>query len=110
MYNRVTSEEVANQLAKAIQLLLIWVQQEILPSSQVRPSESIPDRGQVGNQRFQDSKRLLKATEVAEILGISRSHVYNLMTRGEIPTLRLGTALRVKQSNLEEFINKSKDY
>jgi excisionase family DNA binding protein len=104
MYNRVTSEEVANQIAKGIQLLLTWLEQEILPSSQVRSSESIPDRGQVSNQLFQDSKRLLKATEVAELLGISKSFVYNLMKRGEIPTVRLGTALRVKQSDLEEFI------
>jgi hypothetical protein len=73
MYNRVTPEEVANQIAKGIQLLLTWLEQEILPSSQVRSSESIPDRGQVSNQLFQDSKRLLKATEVAELLGISKS-------------------------------------
>jgi hypothetical protein len=34
---------------------------------------------------------------------------YNLMRRGEIPTVRMGSAVRVKQSDLEEFIKKSKD-
>ena len=34
MNNRVTSEEVANQFAKAIQLLLEWARQEMLIPSQ----------------------------------------------------------------------------
>jgi len=55
------------------------------------------------------SKKLLKAKEVADILQISRSMAYRMMQRGEIPTVRVGSAVRVRGSNLEVFIKKSKD-
>lgn len=57
-----------------------------------------------------EPKRLLKATEVAEMLQVSRAHVYNLMKRREIPTIRMGSAVRVNQSDLEQFIKESKDF
>ena len=50
--------------------------------------------------------KLLKAIEVAERLDISKSKAYQLMQRGEIPTVHLGQAVRVRQQDLEEFINR----
>jgi len=44
---------------------------------------------------------LLRAKEVAEILQISRAMAYTLMQRGEIPTVRIGKARRVRP---EDFI------
>jgi len=44
---------------------------------------------------------LLRANEVAEILQISRAMAYTLMQRGEIPTVRIGKARRVRP---EDFI------
>ena len=49
--------------------------------------------------------RLLKSDEVAEILQISRSMAYALMKRGDIPTVRIGTAVRVRREDLEWYIN-----
>lgn len=46
---------------------------------------------------------LLKATDVAKILNISRSFAYRLMRTGNIPTVRFGRAVRVRPSDLEEF-------
>ncbi len=47
---------------------------------------------------------LLKAREVAEILKISRAMAYNLMLRGEIPTVRIGKCRRVRPEDLIKYI------
>ena len=53
------------------------------------------------------SVRLLKATEVAEILNVSRSMAYMLMERGDLRTVVIGAARRVRPQDLETFIEKS---
>ncbi len=50
---------------------------------------------------------LLKGDDVAKILNVSRSFAFQLMQRGEIPTVRLGRAVRVRPSDLERFITAS---
>jgi len=47
---------------------------------------------------------LLKAKDVAEILMISRGMAYNLLLRGEIPTVRIGKARQVKPEDLIKYI------
>jgi excisionase family DNA binding protein len=47
---------------------------------------------------------LLKAREVAEILKVSRAMAYNLMLRGEIPTVRIGKCRRVRPEDLIKYI------
>ena len=47
---------------------------------------------------------LLKTKDVAEILKISRAMAYNLMQRGEIPTVRIGKARRVRPEDLIKYI------
>lgn len=51
------------------------------------------------------SEKLLKPREVAEMLNISRSLVYQLIRSQEIPTVRIKSTVRVKASDLAEFIN-----
>jgi excisionase family DNA binding protein len=48
--------------------------------------------------------RLLTGDEVAERLQVSLSFAYIMMQRGDIPTVRLGRAVRVRPEDLEEFI------
>jgi excisionase family DNA binding protein len=49
--------------------------------------------------------RLLKAQEVQHILGFRRSKVYELMSSGELPTVRLGPrATRVPADGLRRWI------
>ena len=48
--------------------------------------------------------RLLKSDEVAETLQISRSMAYALMKRGDILTVRIGTSVRVRPEDLENYI------
>jgi len=47
---------------------------------------------------------LLRCEDVARILNISRSLAYQLIQRGEIPSVRLGRAVRVLPKALEQFI------
>jgi excisionase family DNA binding protein len=51
-----------------------------------------------------EPRRLLTGDEVADLLNISRSFAFALMKRGEIPTVKLGRAVRVRPQDLEEFI------
>jgi excisionase family DNA binding protein len=49
-------------------------------------------------------ENLLKSEEVARKLHVSRSFAYLLMKRGDIPTVRIGTAVRVRPEDLEQYI------
>ena len=49
-------------------------------------------------------ENLLKGGQVAEILHVSLSFAYLLMKRGDIPTVRIGKLIRVRQADLERYI------
>ncbi len=48
--------------------------------------------------------QLLKGSDVARILNVSRAFAYRLMAQGEVPTVRLGRAVRVRPRDLTRFI------
>jgi len=50
---------------------------------------------------------ILTAREIADALKISQSYTYRLLALGIIPTLHLGRAVRVRKSDLEDFVTKS---
>ena len=47
---------------------------------------------------------LLRITEAAEYLGISRTKAYELIQRGELRTLRIDTSVRVPRAELERWL------
>jgi len=47
---------------------------------------------------------LLKPTEVAELLGIGRSKSYELIGSGIIPSIRIGSSVRVPVESLRAWI------
>jgi excisionase family DNA binding protein len=49
---------------------------------------------------------LLKAEEVAKALRIGRSKAYELMASGQLPTVRIGRAVRVPAGALEEWVSR----
>ena len=57
-----------------------------------------------GESSFLTLERLLKPTEIADLLNISRSFAYHLLQTGAIPTVRLGKACRVRPQDLAEYI------
>ena len=56
-----------------------------------------------------ENERLLKASDVSRILNISRALAYRLLRQGEIPTVRICHAVRVKSADLEEYIQRSQN-
>ena len=59
------------------------------------------------NQELPKFEKLLKGAEVASLLGVSKSFVYLLMQSGEIPTVRLRHAVRVRPKDLADYIEKN---
>jgi len=52
-------------------------------------------------------EKLLKGSEVARLLNISRSFAYLLMQSGNIPVVRVGHSVRVRPSDLRNYITKN---
>jgi excisionase family DNA binding protein len=46
----------------------------------------------------------LKVPEVAEVLRIARSKVYQLVGEGEIPSVRIGHSVRINRKELESWL------
>jgi excisionase family DNA binding protein len=46
----------------------------------------------------------LKVPEVAEVLRIARSKVYQLVAEGEIPSVRIGHSVRINCKALESWL------
>jgi excisionase family DNA binding protein len=53
-------------------------------------------------------KPLLKAIDISRILKISKSAVYQLMKNGDIPVVKFGKIVRVREEDLDRFILRSK--
>jgi excisionase family DNA binding protein len=53
---------------------------------------------------FPQQTKLMKAIEVAEVLNISRAMAYRLMQTGELRTVSIGTAKRVRRQDLLTYI------
>ena len=47
---------------------------------------------------------LLSVEEVAKMLGLSLSFVYRLVRRKELTAVKIGTAVRIRPEDLEEFV------
>ena len=57
------------------------------------------------NENIND--RLLTADELVEFLHVSKATAYNMMQRGEIPSVRMGRLVRVRLGDLERFIREN---
>ena len=59
-----------------------------------------------GAQVYQNgqSSRLLSPSEVCQELEADRASVYRRLRSGEIPSLKLGSALKVRREDLEEYM------
>jgi excisionase family DNA binding protein len=44
------------------------------------------------------------ATEIAKLLKISKALAYRLIAQGELPAIRFGRTVRVRQEDLDSFI------
>ena len=56
-----------------------------------------------------ENRLVLTVTEAAAALGISRAHAYELVARGELPSLRLGRRIVVPRRCLERLVDGDTD-
>ena len=49
---------------------------------------------------------LLRPIEAAEAIGVGRSKVYELLASGELPSIRIGSSVRVPLDGLRAWIAK----
>lgn len=47
---------------------------------------------------------LLRPADISKILGVSKSFIYQLIRTGEIVSLRMGKAVRVRPSDLDAYV------
>ncbi len=52
-----------------------------------------------------DFQTLLNANDIATILNVSKTFAYKLMRDGEIPTVKILKARRVREEDLRQYIN-----
>jgi len=50
-------------------------------------------------------KLLLRPTEAAEVLGLGRSKVYELLAAGTLPAIRVGGSIRVPAEALRRWVS-----
>lgn len=56
------------------------------------------------DQTIQLPPPLLKVPEVAGVLNCSKAYIYQLIKRKEIPSVQIGSAVRVRPEDLERYI------
>ena len=78
---------------------LIWVNPNHSPEKPIVDIAQPPSSVQ---------KQLLKAEEVAKYLRICKSGAYRLMQSGEIPVVRIGKVVRVREEDIDSFVLNSK--
>ena len=54
---------------------------------------------------FEHRPMLMNAIETAQLLGLSRSSVYELMNAGRLPSVRIGASRRIRHTDLVDFVN-----
>jgi excisionase family DNA binding protein len=59
-------------------------------------------------KQLERDKEYLKVTEVAEYLQIGRTRAYELVSSGEIPSVRIGRSVRVSRRELERWLEKQR--
>ena len=57
-----------------------------------------------GPQEVAPQRLLLRIPEVAETLGIGRTKIYEMIATGELPTVRVGRAVRIPVSTLQKWV------
>lgn len=49
---------------------------------------------------------LLRTSDAADMISVSRSYLYELIAKGTIPSIRVGGAIRVPISALKEWVDR----
>ena len=56
-----------------------------------------------------EGRLLYRPQEVARMLGLGRTNVYALMARGELSSVKVGSARRIPAVDVEQFVQRLRD-
>jgi excisionase family DNA binding protein len=79
-----------------MQTALVEFEGDLLRQSSSRPAEQ------------QSGLGLLSISEVCQELGMGKSWVYSRLKSGEIPSIKLGNNIKVKRSDLEQYLERQR--
>lgn len=69
-----------------------------------RESPGVPSLDQMAMPEPFTEARLLTATEVADLMRVSRMTVYRMIKTGEMPSLRVGKGYRFREEDVHEYL------
>lgn len=78
------------------------------PSDRERAEENAPTADARGTRPM--APLLLRAGEVATLLGLGRSTVFAMLGAGELPVVRIGRSVRVPRVALERWVDERTDH
>ncbi len=55
-----------------------------------------------------ETKEWLTPKEVQQLFQLGRTKVYELVTTGELPAIKIGRAVRIRKSEVERFIESNR--
>jgi excisionase family DNA binding protein len=76
---------------------------EELESAMLEFEESIEGRA-LDRPEIRHNIELLSIPQVCQYLGMGKSWVYRRIHDGEIPSVRLGRTIKIRQSDLEQYL------
>jgi excisionase family DNA binding protein len=59
-------------------------------------------------QILESKQKALTVREVVELLGVSKTHVYEMVADGRLPSFRLGRSIRIDASDIAELLRNQK--
>lgn len=95
-----TDPELLGRVKKALQIHHRALEQ--LESAILEFEEAI--EGKALNRPESRDFELLSIPQVCQFLGMGKSWVYRRIHNGEIPSVRLGRAIKVRRSSLEQYL------
>ena len=96
--NLLQTLEALQQALESVQTALVEFEGDLSRQSSSLPEEQRPEE--------QSGSRLLSISEVCGELGMGRSWVYGRLKSGEIPSIKLGHNIKVKRSDLEQYLER----
>jgi excisionase family DNA binding protein len=66
-----------------------------------------PEKEAMSNPMLSAESQLVRVTEVARHLSLSRSKIYQMMDRGELPYVKLGKSRRVRWPDVERLVEQN---
>jgi excisionase family DNA binding protein len=103
---RQRADRVGKQIGEAVSSLLAEIVLSIVMTRPEMAFQPSPNARRSPAAAIMPSRpdSILKAAEVAQILGISKAKAYKLMQQGEIRSIQFGRTTRVHRQDLDEFI------